>query len=563
MATETPAPASPDPEAPAVDSPIDQLLHALSVIRRRWLAVALTTATMVAAALVAITLLTPRWRAETTLLAHRSGPHVLDKIQGVSDDSNDRRAAYEEFYKTQLAIIESQVVAERALEKLGLASDPVFLGVDDLAAAADIDPVERLREWITVREVRKSHIIRISVDYPDAALAPEIVNAVAAAYLDFVEQTRTRVGKTAKENVGIERDTAMADLRAAERAIAAFKREHGIGAATLADRQRELSEGIMTTKIHLKTAEAERHRAEARFRQAQRMFKSGGTIDSGLLSGADASIYERVRQEQLAAEREVGKLSVRYGDKMPDVREARSTLQIADDQLTTVNRETLRSLKAVAASALDAEAALRGTLEREEGEAIALMLLERQYQELERAVRTAADTYALVSRRYTEIDLTNRMATPSIEVLDPAKEPLEPSFPPVTLLLAAALLCGLGVGSVVALAIDHRDLRIRGLPDLETALADQNLQTLGQLPQLQLDARLGLSNARAQRRQRDLFTHLFPRSLMAERCRAVRTSLSFAQAGDAPHTLMITSPNIGEGKSSAAINLALSFCQAG
>src|SRR5690606_1761948 len=86
---------------------------------------------------------------------------------------------------------------------------------------------------------------------------------------------------------------------------------------------------------------------------------------------------------------------------------------------------------------------------------------------------------------------------------------------------------------------------------------------LGQLPLLPADARLGAGNVRAQRRQRDLHAYLYPQSLMAERCRGLRTALTFVEGPRPCRTLMITSPSSSEGKSSTALNLAMSFCQSG
>jgi capsular exopolysaccharide synthesis family protein len=121
----------------------------------------------------------------------------------------------------------------------------------------------------------------------------------------------------------------------------------------------------------------------------------------------------------------------------------------------------------------------------------------------------------------------------------------------------------MGLGSLLALSLDFRDQRLRGLMDLERAISGFGVPVLGQLPMLAPDSRLGLSNARAQRRQRDLYAHLFPQSLMAERCRGIRTSIAFVQGSEPARTIMITSPGSSEGKSSTAMNLALSFAQAG
>jgi capsular exopolysaccharide synthesis family protein len=110
--------------------------------------------------------------------------------------------------------------------------------------------------------------------------------------------------------------------------------------------------------------------------------------------------------------------------------------------------------------------------------------------------------------------------------------------------------------------IDMRDHRIRSVADLERALSGFGLPTLGQLPLLPADPALGVGNVRAQRRRRDLYTHLYPQSLMAERCRGIRTSLAFMLSTERSLALLVTSPASAEGKSSTAMNLALSYCQA-
>ncbi|MEM6994620.1 MAG: polysaccharide biosynthesis tyrosine autokinase, partial [Myxococcota bacterium] len=230
-----------------------------------------------------------------------------------------------------------------------------------------------------------------------------------------------------------------------------------------------------------------------------------------------------------------------------------------------IDREGSDLIDSLAASLLVAESTerdLNRSLGREEREALRVTELEREYRALEREATAAAEDYLLVARRDTEIAITNRVEAEGIEILDRATIPGAPVFPQKLLLLSLGLVAGLGLGSLLAVSIDFRDQRIRGLIDLERALAGFGLPVLGQLPQLPADVRLGVGNTRAQRRQRDLYAHLFPQSLMAERCRGVRTSLAFAAGGERLRTIMITSPSSSEGKSSTAMNLALSFCQA-
>lgn len=563
-----PGPASQEGGPDEADRAMEQLMRLVAILRRRWPVVAVVTVLALAGAAVAITTLQPRWRASATVVLHLSGPQVLDKVKGVTEDNEARLFAYKEYYQTQREIIGSRAVAERALGALGLAQDPVFLGIDDisseperLARAAEVDPVDRLRGLVFVEEVRGSRVLRISADYPDPQVAADIANALADAYLAYVEASRLRTGDAAKLNVETERTKALAALKVAETALSDFKQRRGISSISLADRQNVITEAIIKTTSNLKDAESESFSAAAAYDEARRLHKQGSVASASLLPQHERRVFEDMRAEQLEAEREVEQLSVKYGEKMPELQQAKKRLRLIEARLAREETALLESLEARANAAQRTEQRLRGSLEGEKKKALELTLLEREYRELEREADNAADAYELVSKRDTEIDMLGRVQSDDIEVLDRATRARAPVFPPKALLLAIALVSGLTLGALLALAVDVRDHRIRGLLDLERALAGLGLPVLGQLPLLPADARIGVSNLRAQRRQRDLHTYLFPQSLMAERVRGVRTSLGFAAGEGRLKTLIVTSPSSSEGKSSTAINLAMSFVQ--
>ncbi len=565
-----PTPPQPSATIDEADRAVENLVRLLAILRRRWLVVATTTVLAIAAALVALYLIQPRWRAGATIVLHLSGPQVLDKVKGVTDEAEGRLLAYREYYQTQREIIASRVVAERALAELGLAQDPVFLGIDGirseperLAKQAEIDPIERLREITFIEEVRGSRLLRVSADYPDPQIAADIANAVADAYLDYVQRRRSSTGEEAKKNLSTERAQSLAALQAAEKKMADFKEGHGITSVSLADRQNEITEAVIATSNHLKQAEADYFRDQAAYEEARRLHREGSLASATLLPPQERNIFEEMRAEQLAAEREVEQLGVKYGEKMPELQQSKKRLALITARIDREGRELLESLKARANAALKTKQRLEASLAEEKQRALDLTMLEREYRELERDAKTADTTFTVVAQRDAEIGMTNRVEAEGVEILDRATRPREPIFPPKGLILAVALVAGLALGAVFALGVDLRDHRIRGLIDLERAIASFGVPVLAQLPLLPVDARLGLANTRAQRRQRDLHAFLYPQSLMAERCRGLRTSLTFVQGSTPCRTLMITSPSSSEGKSSTALNLAMSFCQSG
>lgn len=555
---------------------IAQIVRLFAILRRRWLIILVTTVLCVAAAALSLRFIAPRWEAKASIVLHMAGPQVLDKIQGVTEQPENGVFGYKEYYQTQRMIMRSRAVAQRALDRLraeglDLSADPEFMEVAKVppterkAALEQVDPIEQLRDLIAVREVRSSRVVEIAVEYGNPELAAQISNAVADAYIGYVQSTRSRLGERAESEMESEREKAHARVQEAERELDQFKRSNSITSISLSDRQNVITQDILTLSSRAKEAEAERIRLENTLTQAKRLKETGDIALVALLPEEKRETFEEIRRQKLEAEAQFHAVDIEYGPKHEEHRKAKSKLDLIEAALEREAQSLIAGLvtdlEKQLAAAEQTERDLGSSLEREHQKALALGTLERQYRELEREAGTAEEDYLKVVRRETEIGLSNRVEQEGIELLDRATTPSEPVFPQKGLLMAIAGVVGLGLGSLLALSIDFRDQRIRGLTDLERTLSGFGIPVLGQLPLLPSDNRLGTGNARAQRRQRDLYTHRFPQSLMAERCRGIRTSIAFVQGTEAVRTLMITSPSSSEGKSSTALNLALSFTQ--
>jgi len=546
-----------------------QVVSVAAILRRRWLVVALCMVLCLCGAAAAIKLVQPKWRANATILLHMSGPKVLDKVHGVSDDDEERRTGYRDYYETQRQIMGSRAVAERALSALGLAHDPQFLGMgeakteaeqaEQAARIAATDPVERLRTLMSVAAVKDSRIVRLSVDYPDPEVAADIVNAVTDAYVEYVQTSRARLGVDAQADIADEKSKAERRLEASEKAFEAFKQTHAL--TSMDQLEAQTTQGIATLNEHSKQVEAERIRLQSLLEEAQALHKRGNRSAANLLLG-DSTLFESMRAERVEAGRAFVEVDVKYGPKHEEHRKAKRRLDHIDSSLDRESDGLVESLGARLSAARTVEGRINRSLGAERKQALRLSELEREYRALEREAKAAADDYLLIARRDTEIGITNRVEEEGIEILDRAAVPTFPVSPKKVVIVGMALIAGLGLGMLLAVGIDVHDERIRGMVDLERALGAFGLPVLGRLPQLPPDTRLGAGDARGQRKQRDLYAHVFPQSLMAERCRGIRTSLAFGAGGETFRSLMVTSPSPAEGKSSTAMNLAVSFCQA-
>lgn len=112
--------------------------------------------------------------------------------------------------------------------------------------------------------------------------------------------------------------------------------------------------------------------------------------------------------------------------------------------------------------------------------------------------------------------------------------------------LAIGLALGLALGLAAALAREALDRRVRDSADLERT---SGLPLLGSIPK-ELDDELVPA-----------WSH--STSLRAEAYRLVRANLQFTDLPDVTPSLLVTSSNPGDGKTSLATNLAVSFALAG
>src|SRR4051794_14171798 len=163
----------------------------------------------------------------------------------------------------------------------------------------------------------------------------------------------------------------------------------------------------------------------------------------------------------------------------------------------------------------------------------------------------AAELITVVEDLSPSFTTTNQSAVEAT-VVAPATSPTSPSSPKVSLNLAAGVVLGLGLGILVALGREALDTRVRGAEDVADLT---RLPVLGSL-------------ATEPGRRRGVLMEAAPRSPQAEAYRQLRTNLQFLDVGDRRdgtegrhRVLAVSSSLAAEGKSTAAVNLAVALAE--
>ena len=185
-----------------------------------------------------------------------------------------------------------------------------------------------------------------------------------------------------------------------------------------------------------------------------------------------------------------------------------------------------------------------------------------QYARLERDLKLNESLYLTMKQKYEESRITEAGQLGKVRILDPAivASKIKPNIK-MNLLLGIFLGSGLGVG--YAFLREMLDNTVKAVEHLER----KGLTILGIIPDMQgasakktVKAAAGPSKGGTDFRRR-LITYEDPKSPISESYRSLRTNVAYASIDKKIKSLLISSSQPGEGKSTTTANLAIAFAQ--
>jgi tyrosine-protein kinase Etk/Wzc len=184
-----------------------------------------------------------------------------------------------------------------------------------------------------------------------------------------------------------------------------------------------------------------------------------------------------------------------------------------------------------------------------------------QYARLQRDKQSVEKLFVVLEEKYNQASLMEHSEFGSVEIIDPAVPPAEPSNERTLLMLIFGSLLGFGAGIAVVFIRDNVDQRIHLPHDLKkrgyTLLATvgdmrHELKHCGKGPTVSINKR-GIN--------KHIITLTSPYSINSEAYRHLRTTLRAGKREQSAQIIMVTSPRLGDGKSTTVANMAVAFAQ--
>jgi capsular exopolysaccharide synthesis family protein len=546
-------------------------LAALRAVRKyRWVALSVFVAFV---SLVLIwTIGQPRiYEASASVDIEQTAPQILgNSVQDVVTLTPGNYWFSKEYYETQYRIISSRAVGQRVVDKLGLAQDIDFLGLNRIRDEAERrkalqegDPVAVLQSRIHVVPVKDTYLAEIRIQDTDPKRAALLANAVAQAYVDENGEKWRDATLDAEDDLRAREQDLKSKVETSEVALYDFKRDNDILSMSLEDQQNTVSQKLRTLSDEITKTQTKRIQQAAQLKQLRALQAQGRETkdfsEDAFGPVLQSPLVQTLKQAYFTQKNKVAELAVRYQDQHPKLIEAQGQLAETRLQLQREIEHITAATEAEYQATLDSEAQLSQLLEGVRKQAFEVNKKEISYRRLDRESQNDQKLYELVLKRLKETDLAVRLKTNNVHLQDTAVVPVAPARPNLKANLLFALALGLLGGFGAAFLLDKLDNTLKTQEQIERALG---LSFLGVLPSI-AQSGVGAQASETVSRSRDLYVFTHPKSSVAECCRSIRTNLLFMSPDQPLRRILVTSSGPREGKTTTAISLGVVMAQSG
>ncbi|MCP4896392.1 MAG: polysaccharide biosynthesis tyrosine autokinase [bacterium] len=566
----------------------------LDVLQRRWQLIGAVTGCVVVAALVLYVITPKLYRASTTIQIQRNNSSIVSMDQMLDFESYwDAQS----FYPTQYKLLESRGLAERVVRNLGLANDPAFsppraersTEATDSTAADDARRLGGLAAGIqgglSIQPVRNTRLVEIAYSAPDPELAARIANGVADAYIDWGIETRSDTFGRASSFLASQIEGLKQEIQEKETQFQAYSRRTDIVA--LDPNSNVVVQRLEALNRDYTAAVSLRIDKEAKYNEVLNAPREtvAETYSEGLVA--------QLRRDVFELEQDYANNLETYKPEWPAMQELKAKINNSRANLQSVIdamvEEAKKSARTEYQTALRRERSLSEELTRQKSAAMQLNSASVEYNNLRVEVSTRRQLLDELVRKQSETGVANRLQesrNTNVVIVDRALVPGGAYRPSLRRNLTLGFVLGfmLGLGGVVLLELLDRKVRTAsdidrnlGLPMLglipdtsegASRLSYSQIQPTSRRGQLErwrskLDGfRLGHGKSEIPTPSIELIPHLNTRSTAAEAYRTVRAAVLLSTAGGIS-SVVVTSANPGEGKTSTSLNLAVVLAQLG
>ena len=433
--------------------------------------------------------------------------------------------------------------------------------------------VEALEENLTIEPVRDTRALKVSFIHTSPAIAAGVANGVARSFMQRNFQNKTEKFANTASWLDSSTRELKAKVEQSEQSLANYTRENNIFSIT--DNKRETTTTLTTDKLVRLHDQALRTETDRMLKQTLYDELKAGRVAQLPEAFSDPKLMELQKQLndlQIAA----AQLGVRFAPRNPKMVEVRQQIVAVEAQIQASRKNLEDKLKVEYERALKDEQSFKTALVTIKGEAVQENQAAIQYNILKQDVDTARALYTDFLQKTNQAKAHVAEQQNNIRVIERASLPKKPVGPKRVLMIMLAFMVSLGGSIGFVFFLEYIDNSIKSIDDVSRYV---QLPALGVIPTICAHSPRSLSGKKKVGQKAIAGRGLMleagsdfkpgqvmateSRSTAAEAYRALRTSVLLSSAGRPPKTVLVTSSQPSEGKTTTCVNIAISLAQLG
>ena len=410
--------------AASASSDLDLRLIWQALVRRRaWILVPTVLALVLS--LVAVNLMTPRYKSEARIL--------IDGRENVflrpNNDREERATLDPEAVTSQVQLLLSRDLAREVIKKNKLAErpefDPVLRGVsrvktllsllglarDPLKMTADERVLEAYYERLVAYAVDKSRVMVVEFMSSDPELAARVAGSIAEGYLVLQQAARQDQAKAASQWLAGEIDSLRKKVEAAEAKAEDFRAKSslfvGTNNTTLSNQQL----GEINTQLN--NARAQKSESESKARLIRDLVQRGQPLEASEVLNSE--LIRRLAEQIVTLRAQLAEQSSTLLGAHPRIKELKAQLADLDRQLRDEALKVARTLENDARIAGAKVEALTANLDQLKRQATSSNSEDVQLRALEREARAERELLESYLAKYREATTRENLEVAPLE----------------------------------------------------------------------------------------------------------------------------------------------------
>src|SRR5712692_3415109 len=546
---------------------IPHLRDYLIILRKHlWLILSFLL-TIVTIVTIGVFKMQPVYEATTRLVIERENANILPFQEGTPSDFYIH---VENYIETQAKILQSETLALQTIKSTHLTNHPEFGGQQNKKASVSTTAggngsIERPPNlgaflWrLSVKRVPNTRLLDVKFESTDPQLAARVVNAHIENYIEQNFRSKFEAATAASKWMTSQLNELKMKVEKSEEARLSYERQSQIW--TIDEKQNITTQKLSDLNKEVTAAQAERMQKEANYELAR-----SGNIDAVPAVRDSGMIQDMIKKESELSAQYSEALS-QYGPNYPKVQRIKAQLKELEQSVAREKSNVINRIESEYRASRQREMLLSQALDKQKAEANQMAGRLVQFNILKREAETNKQLYDGLLQKLKEAGIAAGLRSSNIRVVDPALEPSAPSRPQKTRSIFLAVLVGLVGGVGLALLREYLDNTVKTPEDVEFLSRLPSLAVVPTLASLNGHRRMpkllrGSPPSGGDTRV-ELVSHSLPQSQISEAFRALRTSLLLSQAEHPPQVILVTSALPREGKTTAAVNLAVTLAQLG